>query len=128
MTAGLRFLFSASIVLLLAGCASQISSAPVTLASVQNAEIDVLSADVEVMLDTHYKRTLPKSTRLKHVGDVPEGRVLKPLGRVFTVEGAHIHEAYLVSASGWLVGFYLPGENAYSPLKKAVALPLSKEK
>jgi len=31
------------------------------------------------------------------------------------VEGAHVHEAYLVVAGDRLVGFYLPVEKAYSP-------------
>jgi hypothetical protein len=36
---------------------------------------------------------------------------------VFTIEGAHIHEAYLVVDAGdQLVGFYLPAEQAFSPM------------
>jgi hypothetical protein len=41
---------------------------------------------------------------------------------VFTVEGSHIHEAYLVVDSGTLVGFYLPAEQSYSKLDQRTAI------
>jgi hypothetical protein len=50
-----------------------------------------------------------------NVGRTSEGDVYKPVGRVFTVEGAHIHEAYLVLVGNRLVGFYLPVERAFAP-------------
>ena len=39
------------------------------------------------------------------------------LGTVFTIEGANMHEAYLVLREGRVVGFYLPGERAFSALE-----------
>jgi hypothetical protein len=41
---------------------------------------------------------------------------------VFTLEGANIHEAWLVIRGAALVGFYLPAERAFSPLTSPVPL------
>ncbi|MFX8297360.1 hypothetical protein ABTL30_20295, partial [Acinetobacter baumannii] len=56
------------------------------------------------------------------VGTVPQGVVYRPVGTIFTIEGRQVHEAYLVIADQRLVGFYLPGEQAYSPLSTAVPI------
>ena len=40
--------------------------------------------------------------------------------RYFTVEGAHVHEAYLVIAGEKLVGFYLPVESSFAPTTPVV--------
>lgn len=58
----------------------------------------------------------------KPVGRVPQGAVYRPVGTIFTIEGRQVHEAYLVLNDKKLVGFYLPGEQNYSPLSTAVPL------
>ncbi|QJE00375.1 hypothetical protein HH212_10360 [Massilia forsythiae] len=41
---------------------------------------------------------------------------------MFTLEGAHIHEAYLVIRDDTLVGFHLPAEAGFSPLRTPLPL------
>ena len=48
------------------------------------------------------------------MGRSREGEIFRPVDRVFTVEGAQIHEAYLVLNGERIVGFYLPVERAFS--------------
>jgi hypothetical protein len=76
----------------------------------------VLARDVGITLDTGYARTLHAGSRWRAVGTVDQGEVYRPVGDVLTVEGADIHEAWLVVRDGMLVGFYLPAEHGYSPL------------
>jgi hypothetical protein len=75
-----------------------------------------LARDVEVDLHTGYKRTLRRDSRWTYVGSINQGDVYRPDGTVLTVEGANVHEAYIVLSSGKLAGFYLPVEKAYVPL------------
>src|SRR5687768_14296820 len=76
--------------------------------------IEVLN-DVSISVGVGYQRMIPRGSAWTRVGRVAEGDVYKPLDRVFTVEGAHVHEAYLVLAGDRVVGFYLPVERAFSP-------------
>jgi hypothetical protein len=55
-------------------------------------------------------------TRWDLVGEVAHGKVYKSKDSVFFLQGANSHEAYLVISGVKLVGFYLPGEKAWSPL------------
>jgi hypothetical protein len=76
----------------------------------------VLAQETRITLDTGYARTLKAGGRWRAAGTVDRGDVYRPVGDVFTLEGAHIHEAWLVVCDGVLVGFYLPAEHGYSPL------------
>lgn len=78
----------------------------------------------EVQLGTGYSRTIAAGTTLAEAGAIPQGRVLRPTNTIFSVEGAHVHEAYAVVQGGRLVGFYLPFERAFSPLPSPVEFPL----
>lgn len=84
-----------------------------------------IAQDASVELDTGYTRSLKAGTQWIQAGTVSQGGVYKPYKDVFTLEGAHIHEAYLVVSEGQLVGFYLPVEGAYSPLTRKVRLNLN---
>jgi len=55
-------------------------------------------------------------TRWARVGDVVHGKVYRSRDSVFFLRGANSHEAYLVINDKKLVGFYLPGDRAWSPL------------
>jgi hypothetical protein len=81
-----------------------------------------------VQLDTGYSRTLPDKSIWSQVGRIPQGEVYRPIGTIFTIEGRQIHEAYLVFRDRNLVGFYLPGEQNYSPLSTAVPLNMGEIK
>jgi hypothetical protein len=76
----------------------------------------VLAREIHITLDTGYTRTLKAGGRWQAAGTVDQGAVYRPVGDVFTLEGAHIHEAWLVVRDGVLIGFYLPAERGYSPL------------
>ncbi len=82
-----------------------------------------IGAPVEVGGVTGFQETLEKGSTWKRVGSVEQGDVYKRTGGVFMLTGRNAHEAYLVVSGGQLVGFYLPGENAFAPASKAVALP-----
>ena len=108
----------AAVALGLAACAA-VQHAPARLqplAASGQSESRVLAKEVGITLDTGYTRTLKAGSRWRAVGTVDQGDVYRPVGDVFTLEGAHIHEAWLVVRNGTLVGFYLPAEHGYSPL------------
>lgn len=83
-----------------------------------------VKAPVVFNLATGYTRTLKSGTELRAAGTIPQGRVLKPIDTVFTIEGRHVHEAYLVVSQGQVTGFYLPVEKAFSLLSPAVPISL----
>jgi hypothetical protein len=83
-----------------------------------------LTRSVTVTANTGYDRTIAAGSTWRLAGSTPEGEVYRPVGAVFAVEGANMHEAYLVVAGDRLVGFYLPGEGAFSPLATPVVLPV----
>lgn len=117
--------FPISVLVALAGCAVTHSPAQLApLAAAAEPAPRALAQRVEFRLDTGYSRTLNAGSRWSQIGRIPQGDVYKPYKAVFTLEGAHIHEAYLVVENGNLTGFYLPAERGYSPLLPPVALPL----
>jgi hypothetical protein len=79
----------------------------------------------EILFDTGYVRTLKAGSQWQRAGTIAEGDVYRPYNDVFMVEGAHIHEAWLVVAGGMLTGFYLPAERGFTPLSRRIAIPLS---
>jgi hypothetical protein len=83
-----------------------------------------LARKAEIPLSTGYSTTLRPNTRWQRVGQLPQGDVYRTRDQIVTVEGAHIHEAYVVLKDGSIVGFYLPVERTFSPVKPQ---PLSME-
>jgi len=83
-----------------------------------------MTAPVPLRLDTGYSRVLPAGSRWQAVGSVPQGAVYRPIDAVFSIEGRHVHEAYLVVQGSVLQGFYLPAEYRFSPLSQPISLPL----
>jgi hypothetical protein len=69
-------------------------------------------------------RTLRSGSRWTLVGGIAQGLVYRPDGGVLTVEGANVHEAYLVVSGTELVGFYLPVEKAFVTLTPRRVLPI----
>lgn len=107
----------------LAACASNIDIKPAAVVSSAGSSIEV-AQDTEIVLSTGYRRMLVRGSRWQEVGRLPEGLVYRPVGAVFSIEGRHVHEAYLVmSAVQGLVGFYLPGERNFSPLSNPQPVP-----
>ncbi|HEU4382120.1 MAG TPA: hypothetical protein VFR85_01355 [Anaeromyxobacteraceae bacterium] len=106
------------------GCAAELSRAPVAFTPITGEPRTLrVKETVSVTPSTGYTRNIRAGSAWRLVGSLPQGEVYRPVGEVFTVEGANVHEAYLVVAQGSVVGFYLPGEAAFAPLPGAVPLP-----
>ena len=83
-----------------------------------------LTRAAEVRLSTGYSTTLRAGTRWELVGTIPQGEVYRTRDQVVTLEGAHIHEGYIVVKQGALAGFYLPVERAFSPVTPVMPLSI----
>lgn len=122
----MRFFVGASICLaaLLAGCAFSVNTTPAQFTAITSAPPSgiLVRKAAEVRLPTGFTRILPEGSRWRLAGQMPQGRVYRPVDAAFTIEGRQIHEAWLVVDASRLVGFYLVGENAYSPLDLTVQL------
>lgn len=113
--------------LVLSGCAASVTALPVSFSPIQTggpAEEIRIGQTVSVRLDTGYSRALPAGSRWLAVGTIPHGTVYRPVGTVFSIEGRHVHEAYLVVRDGALRGFYLPAESRFTPLQEILSLSL----
>ncbi len=112
---------------LLAGCAAMVETTPAQLSRAsptQPVREVVMSRPANIKLATGYSRELAAGSRWQFAGTIAQGDVYRPpIGSVFSIEGHHVHEAYLVIRENRLQGFYLPGESRYSPL--VPSLPLS---
>jgi hypothetical protein len=120
-------IFSSS--LLVIACASPVAMRPVALVTSSNpvrAEVVRLVSDVEIEPDSGYSRSLPSGYKLAPAGAIGEGEVYRPTEGVLTVEGAHMHEAWLVIRQGRLVGFFLPVEKSFVSLSKTQPIQLEK--
>ena len=101
------------------GCASEVvrsgaSFSPV--APTDRSRIEIMK-QVRLEAGNGYDRVLTVGSIWELRGTLPQGAAYKRLDGIFTVEGAHVHEAYLVVSGNRLVGFYLPVEQAYSPAR-----------
>jgi len=112
------------VALSLAGCASDVTRTPARFVPGADQQSAVLRIrePASLTLPTGYARPIKRGSVWRFVGTVPHGDVFQPVGDVYTIVGANAHEAYLVLASGLVVGFYLPGEAAFAPLSDKVRL------
>jgi hypothetical protein len=102
---------------LLGACAPEVVRQPAPLMPLTGSPggaIEVLQ-DADISVGPGYRRTIPRGSVWTLTGRTSQGDVFKPVDRVFTVEGAHVHEAYLVLDGDRVVGFYLPVERAFAP-------------
>jgi hypothetical protein len=123
----MRSTLIACLALLVTACAADIQrvpSAEPTLVAGTPAPSFQLAADAAFELHTGYVRTLRSGSRWTLVGGIAQGLVYRPDGSVLTVEGANVHEAYLVVSGTELVGFYLPVEKAFVALTPRRVLPI----
>ena len=119
------WLLMASALASLAGCATEVTRSRAEFRAADPAQRRSIEATglVTLNLATGYQRSIITGSRWEWVGVVPEGEVFRPVGTVFTIEGANMHEAFIVVRDSKVVGFYLPGEGAFSALEPAVVLP-----
>ncbi|RKT25635.1 hypothetical protein B0G69_1355 [Paraburkholderia sp. RAU2J] len=115
----------AACIVTLSGCAPAVpvQRARLTVpADPQITRVYVVQQQVIVRLSSSYERRIADQSRWRVIGTLPQGQVFKPVDAVFTIEGRQIHEAWLVVKDGRLTGFYLPGEEHFSPLAPSVSL------
>jgi hypothetical protein len=119
----LRHLFLVLLAVWLSGCAANIRHSPVDMTTAaEPLQRRVLAKQAELRLDSGYSRTLKAGSEWLLAGRLPQGDVYKPYKDVFTLEGANVHEAYLVMSGNELTGFYLPVERGFATLKDRVVL------
>ena len=119
-----------SIAISLMGCASEILRTPTQLSRTTNKDHEpaiIFHDDVIIKLSSGYHREIKRGTKWKFVGIIKEGSVYKSTDSVFTIEGAHVREAYLVILNNQLIGFYTPGENSFSSVGSSMTLPIHAE-
>lgn len=117
-----RHAFAALLVAAVSGCASVAQSPAVLQAAPSAPPVMTLAQPLNLSLDTGFHRDVAAGSRWQLAGRISQGAVYQAVGNVFTVEGAHIHEAYLVVDDNAVVGFYLPAERGFSPLKQRSAI------
>jgi hypothetical protein len=114
-----------ALIAVLVGCASEVVRTSASLSpppSTLPARIEI-AEEITIQPSGGYSRVLPRGSVWEVRGALPQGGAYRRVGGIFTVEGAHVHEAYLVVSGNQLVGFYLPVEQAYSATQP-VALEL----
>lgn len=107
-------------------CASELTRQPTSFNPIQGTDGRtelMLRQNLQVTPVSGFARMIKAGSHWKRAGSTPQGDVYRPVNDVFTLEGANVHEAYLVVAGKQLVGFYLPGETAFAPLATPVSLP-----
>lgn len=121
---------AAMVCIFMSGCAAEVTRHKVAFNSSEsrsNVEQRLVKRNEIVTFNSGYERAILKDSPWKLVGSVPQGRVYASAESVFSVEGAHVHEAYLVVTKGNLVGFYLPVEKSFTPLNSIRVVNLWEE-
>jgi hypothetical protein len=118
----LRILFALLFCWVLLGCASNLLDHSVQARLLPNRTqgTEIRSAlEVKFALDSGYERRILANSKWRKLGEISQGSVYKREGDAFTIEGSHVHEAYLVVSNGKLIGFFLPFENVFVPQRDA---------
>jgi hypothetical protein len=111
------------------GCAADVFRTPTRYTpAAGERDTFILAEDVIVTPISSFRRSLTKGSIWRYVGRVPQGAVYQIKDDVFSLVGRHAHEAYcVISGNSELVGFYLPGEQAFAPLQSSVRLPVQQK-
>jgi UPF0288 family protein (methanogenesis marker protein 3) len=108
--------------ILIVGCAAEVVRTPEQLTvSAQAVQIE-LTKLATIDMGPGNEKKLFTGSRWQSIGNIKQGEVFKPVGTVFSIQGANSHEAYLVLSEKKLVGFYLPGDRAWSALNASLAI------
>lgn len=112
---------------LFVGCAFDLANIKPTPTEIVHCKNDcvsfIISKDVYLEnISCGYSRTIKKGSEWIHTGDIPQGHVYKPVNTCFTIECSNVFEGYLVIVDKSIVGFYLPVEKGYVPIKKPVTI------
>jgi len=113
-----------TVAIFVASCAG-VSHSPASITPMMRTEPTApvkLAKSLDIQFDTGYSRRVNQDSQWVRIGSIEQGDVYKPHQDVFTLEGAHIHEAYWVVKSNRLIGFYLPFEQGFSALKQPISV------
>jgi hypothetical protein len=103
--------------LALSACAPEIVRSSISYAQHTGAKETIqFTKSTRIPNSSGTGNTLFVGMRWDLAGEVVHGKVYRSKDSVFFVQGANSHEAYLVIKDKKLVGFYLPGERAWSAL------------
>lgn len=123
----LRFIVACAITVALTACMS-VSIRPTAYtpatANAADARPLQLAKSVSAPLTNDATVTLAAGSQWILAGSVPEGQVYRKAGGTLMIDAKRLREAYLVIAGGKLVGFYFPGESAFTPVAYAPTLNL----
>lgn len=123
----LRSLLLVGLSVMLNACAFdvvRINQLPVELQTDSNCvEEFSLTEDTSVKAGPGYNRILKSGTRWVCIGEILQGKVYKTKDQILTVEASNVFEAYLVVDDQKLIGYYLPVEGSFYPLKDHIRLP-----
>lgn len=83
----------------------------------------IIAEEVELNnLTCGYNRTIKQGTKWIKFGEIPEGDIYRPVDTCFTIECSNVFEAYLVLNKETILGFYLPVEKGFVPIKEPTKL------
>ncbi len=107
-------LLTTLISLLLISCGSVPRTQTKILKYAQTDEMISITESKTILLSTGYNTSIIEGTDLKYIGDIPKGKVYKPIDSVLMIEGTNMYQAYLVLQNEQLIGFYLPASKEFS--------------
>jgi len=110
------------IVFLISSCAANIEQTSQRHIDAAMEQKIVFQKVTDIELASGYARFIPKGSTWKRIGKIIEGDIYRPIDTVFTIEGKHDHEAYIVIDKAELQGFYLPVQQTFSPVHKKITL------
>jgi len=77
-----------------------------------------LGADISLIPARGNKIKLKGGTAWHYVCTIEQGDVYKTKDQIVSVRASNIYEAYIVISSAKMMGFYLPLEKTFSPLRE----------
>ena len=123
-----KIIFLFFVILILNSCAFDLVHVKQIPAQIEPNKLSASSFElldeVNISLDSGYRRKLKKGTKWHYFGTISHGDIFQTNDQVLTVEASNIHEAYIVISSPNIVGFYLPVEKTFSPIKDSQELKM----
>jgi hypothetical protein len=84
----------------------------------------ILAEPINIKMDVWRNIALKKDTEWIYVGQINEGEIYKTNDQIVMLDGFNAFEANLVLSGNKLMGFYLPVEKTFTPLKYPVLLKI----
>lgn len=93
------------------------------------AETAVLTLEepLKVKVSRAQSLILKKDSTWSLVGELPQGKVLKPLDQIVVINSFNVYEGYIVVNDDALVGFYLPVTDGFVEVDPTVITLVTQE-